>query len=194
MLTPKGVVKLCDFGFAKKIVDRSYTLCGTPEYLAPELISMNGHSTGVDWWALGVFMYELLFGYTPFTSGGNETDSMRIYTNISRIDMKIDYEYGAHRGEGRPCDEACSLMRGLMTQNQLRRLGCRQGGALDVREHEWFNGFDFDALLRCEIVPPYTPDVESDTDLRNFDIFEDADDLFEGAPYDETANDWDIDF
>jgi len=61
-----GHLRITDFGFAKKIVDRSYTLCGTPEYLAPEIIMGQGHNQGVDWWALGILLYEMLSGYPPF--------------------------------------------------------------------------------------------------------------------------------
>jgi serine/threonine protein kinase len=61
-----GHLRITDFGFAKKIEDRSYTLCGTPEYLAPEIILQQGHNQAVDWWALGVLMYEMISGYPPF--------------------------------------------------------------------------------------------------------------------------------
>lgn len=61
-----GHLRITDFGFAKKINDRSYTLCGTPEYLAPEIILQQGHNQAVDWWALGVLLYEMISGYPPF--------------------------------------------------------------------------------------------------------------------------------
>jgi len=68
LLDTAGYLKITDFGFAKRISQgsRSYTLCGTPEYLAPELVTQNGHSKAVDWWALGVLIYEMVAGYPPF--------------------------------------------------------------------------------------------------------------------------------
>ncbi|XP_067889245.1 cAMP-dependent protein kinase catalytic subunit PRKX isoform X2 [Heterodontus francisci] len=66
LLDREGHIKLTDFGFAKKLVDRTWTLCGTPEYLAPEVIQSKGHGRAVDWWALGVLMFEMLSGYPPF--------------------------------------------------------------------------------------------------------------------------------
>ena len=164
LLSPQGYVKLCDFGFAKRVIDRTYTLCGTPEYLAPELISMKGHGRAVDWWALGCLVYELLMGYTPFTRGGTLRNAVRIYANIADH-RKPFYEPDV-------TDGAKSLVRGLLTHNPLTRLGCRHGGARDVKAHRWFNGFDFDALLARELPPPYIPPVRSALDTSCFDEYE----------------------
>lgn len=66
LVAADGHLKITDFGFAKKIEEKTYTLCGTPEYLAPEIIMSVGHNLGVDWWALGVLIFEMLAGYPPF--------------------------------------------------------------------------------------------------------------------------------
>ena len=71
LIASDGHIWLTDFGFAKKITDKSYTLCGTPEYLAPEIILGNGHNHGADWWSLGVVMFEMLSGYSPFYDTSN---------------------------------------------------------------------------------------------------------------------------
>ena len=68
LLTASGHIKLTDFGFAKTVVDRTFSLCGTPEYLAPEIIQTAGHGKGVDWWALGILIYEMLAGFPPFNA------------------------------------------------------------------------------------------------------------------------------
>jgi protein kinase X len=72
-------LKICDFGSAKKIIDRSYSLCGTPNYLAPEIIMGYGHNKGVDWWALGILIFEFLSGYPPF----NDSNPFDIYRRIA---------------------------------------------------------------------------------------------------------------
>ena len=82
LLDGKGFLKITDFGFAKIITDRTWTLCGTPEYLAPEIIQSKGHGKGVDWWALGVLIYEMLAGYPPFY----DENPFGIYQNSFRQD------------------------------------------------------------------------------------------------------------
>ena len=75
LVASDGYLKLTDFGFAKIVLTRTYTLCGTPEYIAPEILLNKGHGKPVDWWALGILIYEMIHGIDPFTAD----DPMQIY-------------------------------------------------------------------------------------------------------------------
>lgn len=115
-----GHLRITDFGFSKKIYDRSYTLCGTPEYLAPEFIMGQGHNHGVDWWALGVLLYEMLSGYPPFY----DTNAYDIYKRIA----VGYYEFAAN-----VCMPGRQLIAGLLESDLSKRLGCLVGGAEDIK-------------------------------------------------------------
>ena len=91
VINANGYIKLVDLGFAKKIHLRTYTLCGTPEYLSPEQITLRGHGRGVDWWASGVFLYELLVGFTPFCFENKDLNPTIIYQNILNPKYEIEY-------------------------------------------------------------------------------------------------------
>jgi len=94
VLSSNGYIKMIDFGFAKKIAYHTYTLCGTPEYLAPEMILLSGHGFGVDWWAIGVFLYELVCGRTPFSlQTKNPTE---VYQNI--VNPRYEIVFPEHIG------------------------------------------------------------------------------------------------
>jgi serine/threonine protein kinase len=116
LIASDGHIKITDFGFAKKIEDRSYTLCGTPEYLAPEIILQQGHNWAVDWWALGVLLFEMISGYPPFYD-------QNPYDIYRRIAVGY-YEFANHVSV-----QARQLISGLLEQDLSKRLGCLNGGA-----------------------------------------------------------------
>jgi serine/threonine protein kinase len=127
MLSLDGFVKLSDFGFAKVIGDgRTYTPCGTPEYVAPELLdTTRGHGKNVDWWALGVLIYEILAGRTPFAAANSAEICCKILARRFNFPKVI-------------CDEASrDLVNKLLTTDESARLGSSRGAA-DIREHPWF--------------------------------------------------------
>lgn len=163
LLTWSGYLKLTDFGFAKVVESRTYTLCGTPEYIAPEVLLNKGHGKPVDWWTLGILIYEMLVGYPPFF----DEDAIGIYQKI--LAGKIVFPRFLSR-------DAKSLIKHLLTHDVVRRYGVIKDGTSDVRNHRWFEDFDFAALLRREIKPPSQParGPQGQEDTSNFGNYEEA--------------------
>lgn len=155
-------MKIADFGFAKKIKDnKTYTLCGTPEYLAPEVLLNKGHGKGVDWWTLGILIYEMLVGQPPFV----DDDPMGIYQKI--LGNKLGFPRGFDK-----C--AKSLTKKLINADLTKRYGCLKNGANDIKESKWFLGLDWDKLVRKQLPAPIKPLIESETDTSNFDMYPDS--------------------
>lgn len=165
LLDEYGYLKITDFGFAKKVEDRTWTLCGTPEYLAPEIIQSKGHGKAVDWWALGILIYEMLAGYPPFY----DENPFGIYQKILAGKIEFPRHFDVH---------AKDLIKKLLTADRSKRLGNLKGQADDVKKHKWFRTFNFKDLIDCEVVAPINPDVKGEGDTHNFDQYpESAEDL-----------------
>ncbi|KAF7977712.1 hypothetical protein HWV62_33507 [Athelia sp. TMB] len=158
LLDYNGHIALCDFGLCKlnmKDSDLTNTFCGTPEYLAPEILNGQGYNKTIDWWTLGVLLYEMMAGLPPFYD--ENTDVM--YKKILEDPLRFGDEIGS---------EARSILTGLLTRNSARRLGAN--GAEDIKRHPFFGThIDFGKLLRKEIQPPFKPSVSSVIDVSNFD-------------------------
>ncbi|KAB7506855.1 cGMP-dependent protein kinase, isozyme 1, partial [Armadillidium nasatum] len=147
LLDSKGYVKLVDFGFSKELVDsKTWTFCGTPEYVAPEIILNKGHDRAVDYWSIGVLMFELLTGTPPFTA----SDPMKTYNIILRGIDQI--EFPAHITRN-----AANLIKRLCKEHPAERLGYQKGGVMDIKKHKWFQGFDWDGLITRTLKPPIVP-------------------------------------
>lgn len=144
MISSDGYLKLIDFGFAKVVTKRTYTICGTPEYIAPEILLNQGHGKPVDWWTLGILLYEMLAGYPPF----QDDDPMNIYRKI--INTKPKYPDGFD-------SKLKSLVKHLLRRELSKRYGNLKNGAEDVKGHRFFEDIDFNELLVMKYKPPYSP-------------------------------------
>jgi len=163
ILDDKGFLKVCDFGLAKVVTDRTWTLCGTPDYLAPEIILSKGHNKAVDYWALGILIYEMCAGFVPYYSD----DPMEVYQLILAGDLKFPSHFSRANMD---------LITKLLTQNQVKRIGMMKNGIKDIFKHKWFAGFDWTSLLEFKMTPPIQPVVKNKEDISNFDEYPDEDD------------------
>lgn len=181
LLDNRGYVKLVDFGFAKKLHNgrKTWTFCGTPEYVAPEVILNRGHDISADYWSLGVLMFELLTGTPPFTG----PDPMRTYNIILKGIDAIEFPRGITRN-------AMALIKKLCRDNPAERIGYQKGGISDIQKHKWFDGFNWEGLRNRTIAPPIVPHVRHAIDTSNFDMYPPDTD---GPPPDDVTG-WDAEF
>ncbi|KAJ7298957.1 hypothetical protein O6H91_Y348800 [Diphasiastrum complanatum] len=158
LLDDKGNIKIADFGFAKKIDRRTYTLCGTPDYLAPEIILNKGHGKPVDWWAFGVLIYEMLAGFPPFY----DDDAVGTYQKI--LSGKLQFP-------GHFSRSAKDLLRRLLTADLTKRIGCLKDGVDEIKNHTWFSTIKWDNLILKQELPPIRPKVSGPDDTSNFEDY-----------------------
>ncbi|XP_061121322.1 cGMP-dependent protein kinase 1-like isoform X1 [Syngnathus typhle] len=181
ILDHRGYAKLVDFGFAKKVGlgKKTWTFCGTPEYVAPEIILNKGHDSSADCWSLGILVFELLSGSPPFSG----SDPMKTYNIILRgIDM-VEFPKKITKS-------AANLIKRLCRDNPSERLGNQKNGVKDIQKHKWFEGFNWDGLRQGTLDCPFMPRVDGPLDNSNFDDFPlDT----EGPPPDDESG-WDLEF
>merc|ERR1719446_740973 len=160
LLDKLGYIKITDFGFAKRVAFKTYTLCGTPEYIAPEVLLNKGHGKGVDWWTLGILTYEMLAGQPPFV----DEDPMGIYQQI--LNGKLNFpRYMEHNVK--------SLLKKILVADLTKRYGCRTNGVQDIKKHKWFGDLNWENLLNRELTGPIIPEVNGASDTSNFDPYPD---------------------
>jgi CRP-like cAMP-binding protein len=157
MLDHHGFLKVTDFGLSKFVIGMSYTTCGTPDYFAPELITSAGHTTSLDWWTLGILMFELMTGSAPFESDHPSQTYTRILKGIDKVRFP-----SAVQG-------ACAdLVKALCRAHPAERLPMRPGGVPNVKNHKWYQSFNWEALRTLSMTPPFKPKCKSSRDLENF--------------------------
>merc|ERR1712187_300283 len=164
LIDSDGYVKLTDFGFAKVIEHRTYTLCGTPEYIAPEVLLNKGHGKPVDWWTLGILIYEMIVGQPPFC----DEDPMGIYQKILAGKVYFPKYFDKN---------AKALVKKLNTADLSKRYGNLKDGPNDILKSKWLASVDFQKLEKYELPAPYKPTMKDDLDVSNFEDIPDSNDL-----------------
>jgi serine/threonine protein kinase len=161
LLDRDGHIKLTDFGLSKIVVpevdkdDRAFTICGTPEYLAPEILIGNGYDKAVDWWSLGAVIYEMLVGFSPFKD--------------NKYKLEVDTYLKPIEKHKKLSAKAFDLITGLLSPDPQKRLGSSLKDAEEIKEHEFFKGVNWKRMLDKKFKPPFIPIIRNDTDFSNFD-------------------------
>jgi protein-serine/threonine kinase len=159
LLDEKGHVKLTDFGLSKILDEdneKTFTICGTPQYLAPEVLLKKGYDKAVDWWSLGCVMYEMLSGRLPFCIKRGMKLSQKIY------EKGVEYPKNLTK-------EAQDLIQKLLVVDPQKRLGQGPNGSEEIKNHPFFKGVNWDDAWKRKIKPPFIPKLKNDTDLKYFD-------------------------
>ncbi|NXD74898.1 PKN2 kinase, partial [Halcyon senegalensis] len=159
LLDAEGFVKIADFGLCKEGIgfgDRTNTFCGTPEFLAPEVLTDISYTRAVDWWGLGVLIYEMLVGEAPFPGDDEE----EVFDSIVNDEVRYPRFLSA---------EALSIIRKLLRKCPERRLGAGERDAEEIKIQAFFKGIDWDALFARTLKPPFVPTLRDPTDISNFD-------------------------
>uniref|UniRef100_A0A8C7UX92 protein kinase C n=1 Tax=Oncorhynchus mykiss TaxID=8022 RepID=A0A8C7UX92_ONCMY len=159
LMDADGYVRIADFGLCKEGMghgDRTSTFCGTPEFLAPEVLTDNNYTRCVDWWGLGVLIYEMLVGESPFPGDDEE----EVFDSIVNDEVRYPRFLSP---------ESVSITQKLLQKNPERRLGSGEPDANEVKKHRFFQGVDWAALLHKKVVPPFFPRIRTPGDVSNFD-------------------------
>ena len=162
VLGADGYIRLVDFGYSvvvKTRKTRTYTLCGTPEFLSPEVLLKKGHTIAVDFWALGIFIFELFSKEGPFF----DENPLKLYHKTIKTQYRFPEKFP---------ERAKSIVRGLLVRKPNKRLGMLQNGIDDLKNNIFFKNFNWKDLIAKKLSPPILPNVKNDKDTTNFKIHE----------------------
>mmetsp|Transcript_21791 Transcript_21791/g.44759 ORF Transcript_21791/g.44759 Transcript_21791/m.44759 type:complete len:397 (+) Transcript_21791:149-1339(+) len=160
LFSSSGHVRLVGFDYAKRVTERTFTFCGAPDYVAPEMLTDKGYAQSVDWWSLGVLAFEMLNGYPPFF----DKSPFLIYQKVAK--GKVEFP-------GKPAflSPAQNLVAKLLKVDRRKRLGCGTRGVEEVKNDRFFGDkMDWRALYEQQMVPPWTPTLSGDADCRHFRV------------------------
>jgi serine/threonine protein kinase len=174
----KGFLRLIDFGLAKVCEGQTYTVCGLPEYLAPEILLNKGYGKEIDWWAFGCFVYELLVGISPFY----EKDPIVIFKRILKRDIKFPSNFPA---------SAKSLIKHCLEKDIGNRYGGLIRGINEIKEHRFFKDIGWNSLNKQKGKQIYTPNLENADDMKSLNMINYDDEESNGInPEEDPFTDW----
>uniref|UniRef100_A0A8C8IQ63 protein kinase C n=1 Tax=Oncorhynchus tshawytscha TaxID=74940 RepID=A0A8C8IQ63_ONCTS len=184
LLDHEGHIKLTDYGMCKEGIrpgDTTSTFCGTPNYIGPEILRGEDYGFSVDWWALGVLMFEMMAGRSPFdiiTDNPDMNTEEYLFQVILEKTIRIPRSLSV---------KAASVLKGFLNKDPKERLGCQdQTGFADIKSHTFFRSIDWDQLEKKQMAPPFKPQITDDYGLENFDT------QFTNEPVQLTPDDEDI--
>ena len=154
LMDSTGHLKISDFGLSKILNspdDKAYTLCGTPQYLAPEILKNKGYDKSVDWWSLGCFLYEMLTGFLPFYIPKGNKINPKVFEEPLRFPPDVN-------------PIAINLINQLLNVNPKKRIDVEK-----IKAHDFFKGVEWDKYWNKEFDPPFKPELSDEMDLRYFD-------------------------
>jgi CRP-like cAMP-binding protein/tRNA A-37 threonylcarbamoyl transferase component Bud32 len=179
LLTEQGKLKVTDMGLAKVVIGKTRTVCGTPDYFAPEMIAREGYTNALDWWTLGILTFELMVGKAPFSGAGNVMVQIKKGIKSVRFPPKT---------QG-PLE---NLIKGLCETKPASRLTMKKGGIDNIKNHDWFKDFKWEALADGSMPPPFKPEVKGRDAIKQLSWS--AEDMPPQLPYTDDGSGWDKDF
>ena len=170
LLDKDGHIKLADFGLSKIMLEKNkakaFTLCGTPDYLAPEILEDKGYDKTVDWWSLGALIYEMLVGYSPFKMKKGEQLNIEKYKEPVPLHNHFT-------------PEAKMIITDLLVVEPSKRLGYGSNGTETIKKHPFFKDINWEELYNKKVEPEFVPKIFNELDLGNFDKFFTNENVFE---------------
>ena len=170
LLDKDGHIKLADFGLSKIMLEKNkakaFTLCGTPDYLAPEILEDKGYDKTVDWWSLGALIYEMLVGYSPFKMKKGEQLNIEKYKEPVPLHNHF-------------APEAKMIITDLLVVEPSKRLGYGSNGTENIKKHPFFKDINWEELYNKKVEPEFVPKIFNELDLGNFDKFFTNENVFE---------------
>ncbi|CAK9297423.1 unnamed protein product [Gordionus sp. m RMFG-2023] len=154
LIDTKGYVRIADFGFAKKVKGKTWTFCGTPDYMAPEVILNQGVDQGVDWWGVGILIFEMCAGFAPFTTEGES----KVYTNIVNGMYSIPYHFSTY---------AEDIIGKFLLANSSTRLGMTHDKISEISRHPWFIKLNWESIYTQKSISDFIPECPSHATIES---------------------------